>query len=583
MNKNKKCCGRVDTSISIIYIILFLATAGFVLWKCRYGVGNVDESFYLTIPYRLYQGDSLFANEWHLSQMSGFLLFPFVKLYMDIFKSTEGIILTFRYLCVVVQAIVSFLVYKRFKRFNHIGAAVASIALLIYTPFGICALSYNSMGILFLIMTSVLLLTDKTGVMKTIALFLAGICFAGAVLCCPYLVVLYAAYTLAVFVFFFVKKKDKVKETENILYIKNWFIISCGIGVLAVLFLLFVLTKASLTSIIDSFPQIFNDPEHQSLNIMRTIYLYFFCILFAGYKSLYIYVAIFISFAAVIFDRKREKREALYMLIFVVLTVLLLISTLVGNNISNVLMFPVNVCAFGCLLLYWKDENIKKIFFTNWIVGIIYSVCIHFSSNQKYYVISSASSVAFVGSVVIIIISLEHTLKKNKSLLKYVACCSVALMFALQIGAEAYLRYKQVFWDSGVSSQTEYISEGIQKGLFATNERKKKYSDVLKGKKQITEKYGKENSILFLSKNTWYYLVYEDYRNSSYSAWLSGVNEKSLNRLKEYYKINPDKIPNLIVVDSKYLDYIETFEKEYSFDKEELADGSVLLTNLKKI
>ncbi|MCQ2470645.1 MAG: hypothetical protein MJ147_01240 [Clostridia bacterium] len=503
---------------------------------------------------------------------------------MDIFKSTEGIILTFRYLCVVVQAVVSFLVYKGFKRFNHIGAAVASIALLLYTPFGVCALSYNSMGILFLVMTSVLLLTDKTGVKKTIELVLAGICFAGAVLCCPYLVVLYAVYTLAVFVFFFVKRKNKVKETENILYIKNWFIISCGIGILAALFLLFVLTRASLTSIIASFPQIFNDPEHQKLNIMKATFSYFYWIVFSGYKSLYIYVAIFISFVAVIFDRKREKREALYMLIFVVLTILLLISTMVKYNIINTLMFPVNVCAFGCLLLFWKDENIKKIFFINWISGIVYSVCIHFSSNQIYYVISSASSVALVGSVVIIFISLNNILKKDKSFLKRIACCSVALMFTLQIGTEAYLRYKKVFWDKeGISAQTEYVSEGIQKGLFISKEKKKNCDDTLKAKKQITEKYGKDNSILFLSENTWYYLVCEDYRNSAYSAWLSVIDDKSLGRLKEYYKINPDKIPNLIVVDLQYLDYIEKFEKEYSFDKEELADGSVLLTNLKKI
>ena len=59
---------------------LFIALMAFALilsfWKCRFGFGGNDEAFYLTIPHRLTLGDSLFGNEWHLSQLSGFLLIP---------------------------------------------------------------------------------------------------------------------------------------------------------------------------------------------------------------------------------------------------------------------------------------------------------------------------------------------------------------------------------------------------------------------------------------------------------------------------------------------------------------------------
>ena len=42
----------------------------------------MDEGFYLTIPYRLIQGDCLLVDEWHVSQLAGFLLIPVLKLYL---------------------------------------------------------------------------------------------------------------------------------------------------------------------------------------------------------------------------------------------------------------------------------------------------------------------------------------------------------------------------------------------------------------------------------------------------------------------------------------------------------------------
>ena len=53
----------------------------FALWKSLYGFGGNDEAFYLTIPNRFLMGDAPIKDEWHLSQLSGFLLMPFVWLY----------------------------------------------------------------------------------------------------------------------------------------------------------------------------------------------------------------------------------------------------------------------------------------------------------------------------------------------------------------------------------------------------------------------------------------------------------------------------------------------------------------------
>ncbi len=82
----------------LLFGVFFAGTVCFLLWKCQYGYANIDEAFYLTIPYRMIQGDGLILHEWHLSQLSGLLLYPAVSLYLLIIGGTEGILFHFRIL-----------------------------------------------------------------------------------------------------------------------------------------------------------------------------------------------------------------------------------------------------------------------------------------------------------------------------------------------------------------------------------------------------------------------------------------------------------------------------------------------------
>ena len=96
----------------VIFIIGGFAILLFSLWKSQYGLGGDDEAFYLTIPYRMCQGDKLLLEEWHVSQFSAFLLYPFMKVYLWIKSgNTEGIILSFRYIYICVNMLVSCVLY----------------------------------------------------------------------------------------------------------------------------------------------------------------------------------------------------------------------------------------------------------------------------------------------------------------------------------------------------------------------------------------------------------------------------------------------------------------------------------------
>lgn len=579
MDNNRKISFTEKTNVwTVVYLILFSVSAVFVIWKCRYGFGNIDESFYLTIPYRLYQGDSLFANEWHLSQMSGLLLWPLVSLYMFIFKSTTGILLAFRYLYICILGLTSLVVFFRLKKFNPAGAAVAALVFFLYAPFNISALSYNTMGIIFMTLCTVFFVSETGGKKRITDFLISGFFLAAAVLCCPYLVIVYAAYTICVFVYavFF---KSINKGSIDALSVKTWFVFSAGIAILVAMFAVFVLSRASLNSIINSFKPILNDPEHQERGIIFKLINYIKSILLNNsFFSFVAYILILILTIVTLIDKNKEKRQSFYMICSAALCGYLFCVFMYFSPYINFLMFPINLFAIECLILFWKNVNIRNLFFKIWMPGMIYSFCIHMSSIQAFYAISSASVVSLCASFVIAFIAVKENLNDNQEIMKRVAALSICCLTVMQICFEVYLRYESVFWEYGISNQVYEIEDGYEKGVITTQEKKDLYYDFIDIKDYVIHKYGENRAILFLSKNTWYYLVFDNYTNSSYSSWLSGVNDASLKKLEEYYKINPEKVPELIYVESEYTYYIKSFKKSYSFKEENLKNGAVILS-----
>ena len=66
---------------------------------------------------------------------------------------------------------------------------------------------------------------------------------------------------------------------------------------------------------------------------------------------------------------------------------------------------------------------------------------------------------------------------------------------------------------------------------------------------------GKQSdNILFLTDKTWCYLAAENYSYGTLSAWTPEGNQSTIDRLRMYYSVNPDKKPTYIYIlkDSKW-------------------------------
>lgn len=543
------------------YALGFLALSAFLLWKCRFGYANMDEAFYLTIPYRLCAGDSLLIHEWHLSQLSGFLLYPIMKLYLALFGNTEGMLLRFRLLFTVLWACSALFFYIRLKRLSRPGAMAASLAFLVFAPFGLMALSYNSMGLLLLLYAGVIAATADPD--RRLPFGLAGLFFAGAVLCCPYLLLLYGLFTAAAII-------GALRKKGTLL--RCWLAFSAGCAVLLAAFCLFLFSRGSLAQVVGVFPRLFEDPEHVRVGLGASTVGYLRCIVSCNR----LFPLCLAAAAGICWLSKRRGKAAAGLLAMCLVCLAAQIGFLVQKPYLNFVMFPLSLLAPYCALHSNKAE-VRLPFFAIWLPGAVYTYCIYLSSNQQFYAVSSAAAVMTAASLVILaafVGELEQDGGKRKTLSALRA--AAILLVAVQLCAEVSLRYTTVFWEpEGMRAQTVQAETGPEKGIWMTPERHAHTLQMERDAERIREDESVEK-VLFLSTDTQLYLSAEK-EMATFSAWLSEVNEISVHRLDLYFALFPEKIPDGIYIDPAYRQFAEHYTAR-GYRAEEWESGALWLT-----
>ncbi len=521
---SKKRGKAYDLAFAVAFFLLWF----FLFWKCRYGFADFDEPFYLTVPFRFCTGDKLLLHEWNLSQLSGLLLVPVMKLYMTLFDGTEGIILHFRWLFTFVWGISTVFFYYRTKCVSKIGALFSALVYMVFAPFGIMALFYDSMGIMLLLAACVILLTAENH--RRVQYTVAGVLSACAVLCCPYLILLYLLFTAAA-VF------EKLRKQQD--FFCEWLFVTVGAGIVFTLFCAMLLLAASPGQYLYVLPQVFQDPDHPLPALPESLINY--CSYIAGSSTIVIPALALTVICSIIF-RKRHQNTG-FCLVCAAITVV--IADYIGHSdkpgyaIINSIMFPFSLLGLYCFIVEPEPIN-RRIFCFMWIPGLVYSWVISIGSNQKFHVVAAAATVMTVASVL-----LAGRFIRNRK--PAVVLVMFVGLLAVQIGAETFLRYETVFKSpEGIAAQTAYVDRGSEAGLYVTDDRCEYYSkrydvvETIKNDPEMTQ-------LLVVSPNTWYYLDSEK-KIASFSAWTWVINDNTFGRLWTYYGLFPDKWPDCVLV-----------------------------------
>ena len=515
-------------------VLLFLLCLALCIWKLPRGTAITDEALYLTIPYRFLQGDTPLLHEWHVTQLAGLLLLPLLRLRLLITGSTEGILLAFRGIYLLLHGLTALYICARLRRFSRPGALFAALMFLVYSPMNIATLSYNSMGIDLLAIVFVTLACCRG---KTWEAILCGLCFAGAVLCNPYFFLLYPLYTLAVLCL-------SRRRAAPCLSGRFWLRFTAAATLLALLAAWRILRHAELSLLRETIPAILSGDtaEHPARSLPGILY---------GVWASFHKNALFVPTLAVsalmclcIFpDKRRSEHAPLYLTIAALLSIAYALWFRVyANTVMNYYMFPVNIVGFFAWLLSERRRN--GLFFLVWLPGLLCWFCSAAASNLGFLNIASLSTLNMLASVCFVFDALEP-LRKRRGRARLSAALlllSVLVPFALLLECKACTVYPM----RPVSASSERIEHGALRGLYAEPEEKTAYEDAWEAVAPVREEAA--GHVAYLTDTPGLYLS-DSKRCGAFSAWFPGVSVRdNLPRLLEYWELFPDRVPERIVV-----------------------------------
>ena len=517
----------------IVAVVVLVIAALFMLNRAKYGYINNDEPFILTLSHRLIKGDAFLYDEWQPTQLTGFLNYPWMILFTATHNNTDGMILFFRYVYVILNFVSLLFVYLRLSNYSKkpLITGAACLYLLLFSSMDILTVSYNFYSLTGLLLFITLCITGKSN----IEYLFAGIFFSVATLVSPYLAIVFVLYYLFFSLNHFVLKKN---ISKNVIDITKMVLI--GIILSIAIFICFLYgTGGNISKMLNTVSYIFTDVEYPSQSIFQLIYGY----LYTWVNKFRTFGFMFVVFVMLSLIDKKHKTLWLeaHIIAFVILTPRMIHIFLYQ---FNYLIMQIGLLGIHALII---DEQRNNSYSLIAIAGVIFSFILYATSDLKQYAIANGMVLAGFASFFLI----DDYLQKHENNTKLIKTLCILLVFA-QIGTEVYERMTKYYLDRDINDNLYMIKESAAKGLYVDQEQYDIYMNIYK---DINDNIPHQAKLLVLSQEPWIYLL-NDSEYCTYSAWMTNNKEFRIKRLKEYYDLHPDKYPNYIYV------LCEDFESE---------------------
>ena len=528
----KKLSNKFTIKIVFPYFIL-TATAFVLCIRCLYSFCWSDESFYLALVHRFWLGDRPIVDEWSGTQFYAVFLLPIYTLYMKIMGNNDGIYVFFRIFIVSINYFLSIYIYNSLKREAHkLPSLLGALIYLLYTRANILGASYYSIALIFVTWAVFLFLNSNVEELNRVRMFTIGCSLAISVLALPYLVFVYAIFGIFCFC--------NVSFSK---YRKNIVFILAGTGICAVIYLGYLLSRVTLKEMLEYMPYLFEDAEHQNINPIMSIILWFARII-NRYK--YTIVILIGSLLYILIKKIQHTsiNQKILQVIFIVNIILTGSNVILSYNVIGCVNIALSILAIIIYLSFdCKDKTLKKVFNNIYLPGIILSIVFHLASNTGLDAITVGFVLCGISSPIIIYKSASKIKWSSVKVKRWISC-SILIIFIVSIIQTGWLRLFSVYRDDKIVNLTERITQGPAKYLYTTKEHKKQYDEIIK----TIENTFAENisgTVVITELVPWAYLCINNPCGApSLCRFWGGLDEE---RLKKYYANMPNRFPTYVL------------------------------------
>jgi len=532
-------CKKKTNSFDLFAILIILILAGCYVARSFMGVCQSDEAFYIALADRLWKGDLLLIDEWHPSQLIGFVNYPLYALYRLIAGGTDGIFLYFRLVHVAISLVVSIAWYKTFSDRGRVGAFLSSILYLSYARSSIDGINYYKVSVTCLVLIIVLLVRVVEHRERKIEYFtyevLIGICLAYEVVSMPFMVIgiivagIYLAASL---------KIDLRTIWTDILRVV------VGITIVAIAFCQCAISW-NIVSAIEGIGHLFSEPGHNR-GFVGTIYDGLFTI-FAYGKLIPIFLGL-LSIIILTWNRrinKFDKNRMAYNLFAVSLALddIYLVYRNCFIAEEGFECFDLIFCAIPILgwCIFAKERADVKL---TVILGIVLALCYFIGSNTGLSAACNGAIVITMG--LLLYIPGEIELREVKTGIKYLILFEMASIVVLTVFKHSTFIYR----DSNLKELKTIIREGPYKGLYTSEKQAVEINEIMEtvnALNDVNNSSEEKKGIIVSRKIPWIYMAVNS-NCSSPTVWDVPMNDE---RIVEWNEQNSDRRPDTLILVSE--------------------------------
>ncbi len=548
---------RAMPKTDIAALVIFCAVFIYLVIVAFFDGTISDEAFYITIPVRLINGDGLFTDEWHLSQLSAVLTYIPVKIFISLTGGTKGIILYIRLLFCLMQIFTGTVIYRTLKSEGAVSVMI-SISFMLFSVIGRGTLSYNTIGIstLLLLICTAYSLFDNPSDIK---MLLSGSLIATFILCQPIGLVFYAIYFIVVCVFT-AKKQFSKKETPFPFTLKALFLTIIGILPVLIFFLYLLLKNSDIETIIKCIPGILSDVEHmkitETLGIKTFSLVQFFndMTMAAGVAPLVIST---VCTVLCIFLKKTNKSASVILafsasLFFVCIFCYRLIFTNGTTETDDVNFILLPLALTGLPFFFIAEKKNHKNFILFWCTGMLYALMMTISSNLRLHASVNGYLIAAAG-VLLSASRLLTEIKINET--KTALNRLTALLLAIFVFAFSGFHITSTvctFAFTRSSFKSVKVTEGTYAGIILPDDQALALTSIYHDAQRI-QKILSPDDRLFIVDNIPSMYIEGEFKIGAHSGWFIAdqlTHPEVRNRFRAYYEIFPENIPDYIYVSS---------------------------------
>ena len=564
--KARKAFGAVELTAVLCGAALFI----WLFAIAPRSIGLPDETFYHTVPQRLLQGDRLFVEEWHYSQLA--FLFDVLPywLFVRITGGTAGIVLYMRRLFIAADLLFYVWSARKLRRYGFAGV-FSAFAFCAVIPQTIPAFCYHSVAPMATAAFGLLLIPEEKQSPGPVKLVLAGLAAACAVLAEPLLLFGFGAYALVVLLRLCLRKKRTVfPDAGFLLDLRVFCPVLAGAVAAFIVFMTYFAASGSLSKLPEILPALLTDREFNSSNLIDLTKLAS-AIRFYGVLPPGVSAAALAAAAVYRFGKKTSEtfRRAVFIAACAGAAACYLWAGLgrllpsPGTYLSAFIQYhgvPALLWAPAMALLTKQPH--ARLTAGVWL-GVVYTVCVDISSAN---VLGAGGRLAAVPGAIAfadILCGLsdekeapEKTPAKKKQPQKAPAVPKLALPIAAAAAAAVLALWQtafpllqgltppqeSVYLKADAAALTEHIEAGPCRGLVTAPAVRDVYDRTLRDLDAIRTKA--DGGVAVAELAPWIYL-YLDMPIDAYSSWFS---VRDTDRLVSYWTLLPEKRPAYIYV-----------------------------------